>query len=180
MAVPEKLEAFLAKLGNQVHGEVLTDRMSRYLYSTDASMYRIEPLGIVVPQTMDDVHAAVELARDWHVPVLPRGGGSSLAGQTVAEALVIDFTKHLDSITAFDAEARSVSVEPGIILDVLNLQLAEHGLMVGPDPASSNRATVGGMVGNNATGTHSILYGSIVDHVQSTDVLLSDGSSATF
>ncbi len=179
MARPEKLEAFFAELGNRTRGDVLSDRMSRFLYSTDASMYRMEPLGVLVPRSREDVDAAIELARDWDVPVLARGGGSSLAGQTVAEALVIDFTKHIDAILDFNIEARTVTVEPGIVLDVLNDYLSAHGLMIGPDPASSNRATIGGMVANNATGTHSILYGSVVDHVVQTEVILADGSTVT-
>ncbi|HLE57152.1 MAG TPA: FAD-binding oxidoreductase, partial [Rhodothermia bacterium] len=177
MATPEKLGSFLAELRNRVGGEVLTDRLSRFLYSTDASMYRMEPLGVLVPRSLDDVHAAVELANIWEIPILARGGGSSLAGQAVAEALVIDFTKHVDAILEFDPERRSVTVEPGLVLDVLNDYLSPHGIMVGPDPASSNRATIGGMVANNATGTHSILYGSVVDHVVETEVILADGSS---
>ncbi|HUF10454.1 MAG TPA: FAD-linked oxidase C-terminal domain-containing protein [Rhodothermales bacterium] len=177
MATPEKLESFLAELRNRVGGDVLTDRLSRFLYSTDASMYQMEPLGVLVPRSLDDVHTAVELASRWEIPILARGGGSSLAGQTVAEAVVIDFSKHVDAILEFDPERRRVTVEPGLVLDVLNDYLAPHGIMVGPDPASSNRATIGGMVANNATGTHSILYGSVVDHVVETEVILADGSS---
>lgn len=176
MAAADKLDAFFAELTRRVGGDVLRDRMSRFLYSTDASLYRIDPLGVLVPRSTEDVHAAVELARDWKVPILSRGGGSSLAGQTVGQALVIDFSHHLDQLLSLDVDERAVTVQPGLVLDVLNHRLAPHGLMVGPDPASSNRATIGGMVGNNATGTHSILYGSVVDHVLETEVLLADGS----
>ena len=108
------------------------------------------------------------------------GAASSLAGQAVAEAVVLDFTRHMQRVIDLDVENRTVTVEPGVVLDNLNSALAEHGLMVGPDPASGNRATIGGMVANNATGTHSIVYGNMDRHVVSVDVVLSDGSVATF
>ncbi|MXW63771.1 MAG: FAD-binding protein [Bacteroidetes bacterium SB0662_bin_6] len=176
----DALQEFRHALAPRIAGELLFDEMSRALYATDASIYRMQPHAVLVPQTMDDVQAAIEEAARFAMPILPRGGGSSLAGQTVAEALVIDFTKHLDHILEIDEEARLVRVQPGLVLDRLNTALLPAGLMVGPDPASSNRATLGGMVGNNATGTHSILYGNIVDHVQALDVFLDDGASARF
>ena len=176
----ERLDDFAAALRPRLAGDLRLDRMARGLYATDASMYQIEPLGVLLPSHTDDVQAAVEEAARFGLPVLPRGGGSSLAGSAVGAALVIDTSKHLGAITAFDAEAKTVTVQPGIVLDPLNRALAEHGLEVGPDPASSNRCTLGGMVGTNATGTHSIRYGSVVDHVQSVDALLPDGTPVTF
>jgi FAD/FMN-containing dehydrogenase/Fe-S oxidoreductase len=154
--------------------------MDRVLYATDASMYEIEPLGVLIPRTAEDVRRAVRLAAEFDIPVLPRGGGSSLAGQTVGRALVIDFSRHLDEIHEINAEEGWVRLQPGVVLDELNETLRPYGLMVGPDPASSNRATLGGMVANNSTGTHSILYGHMVDHVRSAHVILSDGSTTRF
>ncbi len=172
----DALQDFRHTLAPRIAGELLFDDMSRALYATDASIYRMKPRAVLIPRTMDDVQAAIEEAGRFGMPALPRGGGSSLAGQTVAEALVIDFTKHLDRIIEIDEEARQVRVEPGLVLDRLNAALAPRGLMAGPDPASSNRATLGGMVGNNATGAHSILYGNTIDHVHALDVFLDDGA----
>ena len=163
-----------AELRARIHGEVRFDRVSRMLYSTDASNYQIEPVGVVIPKTTDDVIGAVELATSHGVPVLPRGGGSSLAGQTVGAALIIDTSKYLNRITSFHPEDKTVTVEPGINLDSLNRQIVEHGLMFGPDPSSANRATVGGVVGNNSAGAHSILYGMTSDHVKRARIHLAD------
>ncbi len=169
-----------ASLRPRLAGDLRMDAMTRALYATDASICQIQPLGVLIPKHVDDVQAAVEEAAHHRVPVLPRGGGSSLSGQTVGAALVIDFTKHLDAILEFDAEVGQVRVQPGLVFDHLNAHLAPRGWMVGPDPASGNRATLGGMVGNNATGTHSILYGNVINHIQAIRAFLSDGSDATF
>jgi FAD/FMN-containing dehydrogenase/Fe-S oxidoreductase len=166
-----------AELRARLSGEVRFDRVSRMLYSTDASNYQIEPVGVVVPKTTDDLIGAVELAASHGVPILPRGGGSSLAGQSVGAALVIDTSKYLNRITSYQPEERAVTVEPGINLDMLNRQLVAQGLMFGPDPSSSNRATVGGVVGNNSAGAHSILYGMTADHVKSARVQLAEGGT---
>lgn len=176
----EKFQELEHALRGQIAGEIRTDAMTRALYATDASLYQVMPLGVVVPRTMDDVQAALEAAARFGVPILPRGGGSSLAGQTVNEALILDFTKHLDRIIELNEEEKWVRVQPGLVLDRLNATLAPRGLSVGPDPASSSRATLGGMVGNNATGTHSIVYGNTIDHVLELDVFLDDGSTARF
>ena len=157
-------------------GDVCFDRMSRLLYSTDASNYQIEPVGVVFPAHTEDVIAIHTVAARHNIPLLPRGGGSSLAGQTVGQALVMDFSRHMHRVLAVNAEAQTVRVEPGLVLGHLNAQLASLGLMFGPDPASGDRATVGGCVGNNATGMHSILYGMFGDHVRGVDVVLSDGT----
>ena len=129
---------------------------------------------------MDDLYAAVELAAQYEVPLLPRTAGSSLAGQAVNEALVIDFTRHLDQVLEVNTEERWVRVQPGIVLDELNRHLRPYGLQFGPDPASSNRAAMGGIVSNNSTGAHSILYGMTADHVLETNVILNDGSGVHF
>ncbi|MEP0549089.1 MAG: FAD-linked oxidase C-terminal domain-containing protein [Rhodothermales bacterium] len=174
------LADFAAALRPRIAGDLRLDAMSRALYATDASMYQIEPVGVLLPRHVDDIQAAVEEAARFGIPVLPRGSGSSLAGSAVGAALVIDTSLHLDGIGPVDAEARTVTVQPGVVLDTLNAHLAPYGLEFGPDPASSNRATLGGMLGTNATGTHSIRYGSVVDHVRSVDALLPDGTPVTF
>ena len=153
--------------------------MTRALYATDASMYAMSPVAVLVPETKADVQTALTVAHEQGVPVLPRGGGSSLAGQGVNEALVVDFTNHLNRIHEIDPEAQTARVEPGVTLAELNRAAAEHGLMVGPDPASANRATLGGMLANNSTGTHSIAYGNFIHHVREAEVLLADGTATT-
>ncbi|MGF1506983.1 MAG: FAD-binding and (Fe-S)-binding domain-containing protein [Anaerolineae bacterium] len=160
--------------------EVAFARMSRLLYSTDASNYQMMPVGVVYPRHADEAAAAVEIACRHGVPVLPRGGGSSLAGQAVNHALVLDFSRHMTRISYVDLEARTVTVEAGLTLGALNRAMAVHGLQFGPDPASAARATVGGVVGNNATGAHSIAYGLTADHITAADVVLADGSTVTF
>ena len=164
------------ELRQRLSGEVRFDPVSRMLYSTDASNYQIEPVGVVIPATQDDVLATIEVAARHGVPLLPRGGGSSLAGQTVGAALVIDFSKVLCKVLDVNVEEQYVRVEPGINLDSLNKQLRPTGLMFGPDPASANRATAGGVVGNNSTGSHSILYGMTGDNVRRISAALIDGS----
>ncbi|HEX7103894.1 MAG TPA: FAD-linked oxidase C-terminal domain-containing protein [Nitrolancea sp.] len=169
-----------AELGWRIAGEVRFDEYSRMLYSTDASNYQIEPIGVVLPRTVDDVRAAIDLAAKHNVPILPRGGGSSLAGQTVGRALVIDTSKYLNQILEVDTASKTARVQPGIVLQQLNTRLKRHGLMFGPDPASADRATIGGVIGNNASGSHSILYGMTSDHVISASTILSDGSEIGF
>ena len=166
----------VAELSRVVRGEVRFDRYTRMLYSTDASLYQVQPVGVVIPKDADDVQATVEIAARHQVPVLPRGSGSSLAGQAIGAAVVIDFSKYMNGVLNVDAEARAVTTLPGISVAVLNRQLGKHGLMLGPDPASADRATVGGSVGNNATGSHSILYGMMADNVLGAQAILSDGS----
>ncbi|MGD2159514.1 MAG: FAD-binding and (Fe-S)-binding domain-containing protein, partial [Anaerolineales bacterium] len=160
--------------------DVAFDHMTRLLYSTDASIYQMLPVGVALPRDADEVSAAVEIAGDHNVPVLPRGGGSSLAGQAVGHALVLDLSRHMNEILQVDPEGGTVRTQPGITLGRLNKQLRQHGLMYGPDPASGDRATLGGIVGNNSTGAHSIIYGMTHDHVLGVDMVLSDGSRARF
>ena len=170
---------FVADLRKRFRGDIRHDPASRVLYSTDASMYQIEPLGVAIPQTQDDLIAVVELAAKYKIPILPRGSGSSLGGQAVGEALILDCSRHLNAIVDVDADSHSAIVEPGVVLAALNRAAAKHGLMFGPDPASAERATMGGVIGNNATGAHSILYGMTADHLVSADVILSDGAPVT-
>ena len=174
------LPDFLAELQRHVRGDLRTDRYHRTLYSTDASIYQVMPFGVLIPETLDDVIAAVELAHRYQIPLLPRPAGSSLAGQATNEALVIDFTRHLDKVLEVNPEEQWVRVLPGIVLDELNLFLRQYGLQFGPDPASSNRAAMGGIVSNNSTGSHSILYGMTADHILEMNVILNDGSPARF
>ncbi|MEA2583020.1 MAG: hypothetical protein QOF33_1105 [Thermomicrobiales bacterium] len=176
-AAHETARVLEAELSARLAGEVRFDHTARMLYSTDASNYQIEPVGVVMPKSLDDAQAAVELASSHGVPILPRGGGSSLAGQCVGAALVIDFSKYLSRVLDLDVDARRVTVDPGINLDLLNKQLKPNGLMFGPDPSSSNRATVGGVVGNNSAGAHSILYGMTSDHVAGARIVLPEGGT---
>ena len=161
-------------------GEVRFDTYTRHLYSTDASLYAIEPLGVVCPRHADDVVAAVSVAGEFDVPVLPRGAGTSLAGQTVGRAVVLDMSRYMHRLVGLDAEAFTARVQPGLIQDDLNKAAGAHGLMFAPDTSTSNRATLGGMIGNNSCGARSARYGMTIDHVDSLDVVLSDGSRARF
>ena len=156
------------------------DSYSRHLFSRDASMYAIEPLGVVFPRDGDEAAAVVSTAAEFGVPVLARGAGTSLAGQAVGRAVVMDFSRHMNRILAIDGEARRARVQPGVVQEQLNLAAARHELMFGPDTSTSNRATLGGMIGNNSAGSHSVRYGMTVDHVLSLDVVLSDASPAAF
>ncbi len=169
-----------ARLKREVRGEVLFDAASRGRYSTDASIYQIEPIGVVVPQTEEDALAAFRIAVDEGVPVLPRGGGTSQCGQTVGAALVIDHSKHLNQIVAFDKDARTATVQPGVVLDQLNAYLKPHGLWYPVDVSTSAQATLGGMAGNNSCGSRSIHYGNMVHNVREIDAVLADGSEYVF
>ena len=168
------------ELKKRVSGEVRFDATSRVLYSTDASIYQMEPVGVVIPRTVDDVLAVMEVASKNQVPVLPRCGGTSRAGQAVNHAIVMDFSKYMNRVLEVNPEERWARVEPGIVLDDLNRHLAPLGLQYAPDPTTSNRACVGGGIGNNTCGSHSVIYGKTVDHVLELRTVLSDGSQAHF
>ncbi|MFQ5897407.1 MAG: FAD-binding and (Fe-S)-binding domain-containing protein [Candidatus Methylomirabilia bacterium] len=159
-----------------VEGEVRFDKMTRLLYSTDASIYQVEPVGVVLPRDTGDVQAVVEIANRHGAPILPRGGGTSLAGQAVNRAIVLDFSPHMSRVLEVSAEEGWCRVEPGVVQDELNAHLKPLGLLFGPDTSTSNRATLGGMIGNNSAGAHSIAYGLTVHHVLELTVLLADGS----
>jgi FAD/FMN-containing dehydrogenase len=163
---------FINELRKDFTGDIRLDLASRILYSTDASIYQIEPLGVAFPKTQDDLHAAVAVAARYKVPILPRGSGSSLAGQAIGASLILDCSRWLDSIVEINPEAQTATVEPGVILSKLNAEAAKHGLMFGPDPASAERATMGGVIANNATGAHSLSYGMTADHLISADVIM--------
>ncbi len=168
--------ALASRLRRELEGEVLFDPFSRGLYATDASIYQIQPIGIVIPRTHEDVVRALQIATDHDVPVIPRGGGTSQGGQVLGKGLIIDTSKYLTKIVSLDTDAHSVTVEPGIVLDELNASLRHHGLFFPVDPATSDHATIGGMAGNNSAGARSIKYGHMVNNVLAIDALLADGS----
>ena len=163
-----------------VDGEVRFDKMTCLLYATDASMYQVEPVGVVIPRHAGDVQAALEVANRQNVPVLPRGGGTSLNGQTVNRAIVLDFSAHMSRVLEVNEAEGWARVEPGLVQDELNAHVRPLGLLFGPDTSTSNRATLGGMIGNNSGGAHSIAYGLTVEHVIELTALLADGSRAVF
>ena len=165
-----------SELEKRVEGEVRFDRYSRLLYSTDASMYEIEPIGVVLPRHKGDVQAVVEVARRYGVPILPRGGGTALAGQSVGRAIIMDFSRHMNQVVEVNREELWCRVQPGLVQDELNAAVKPVGLLFGPDTSTSNRATLGGMIGNNSAGAHSIVYGKTLDHVLELTVTLADGS----
>jgi FAD/FMN-containing dehydrogenase/Fe-S oxidoreductase len=165
-----------AELKKRVEGDIRFDRYSRLLYSTDASIYQIEPIGVVVPRHKGDVQAVIEIANRLGVSVLPRGGGTSLAGQTVGHSIVLDFSKYMREVLEVNREELWCRVQPGLVQDELNAYVRALGLQFGPDTSTSNRATIGGMIGNNSAGAHSLTYGKTLDHVIELTVLLADGS----
>ena len=165
------------ELRQAIRGEVLADEVSLGLYATDASNYQILPVVVVLPLDANDVRSALTIASRHRLPILPRGGGTSLAGQTVAAAMVLDLSKYMNRILDLDVKARTVRVEPGVVRDELNAVVAEHGLHFAPDPSTANRANVGGMIGNNSSGAKSILFGKTIDHVEELKVLLVDGTT---
>jgi FAD/FMN-containing dehydrogenase len=162
-----------------VQGEVRFDRGSRALYATDGSNYRQIPIGLVVPRHDEDVIAAVAACRKYGAPVLSRGAGTSLAGQCCNVAVVMDFSKYMNQILEIDAERRFARVQPGVVLDSLRNRAEVHQLTFAPDPSTHNRCTIGGMIGNNSCGTHSLLGGKTVDNVEELRILLYDGSQMT-
>jgi FAD/FMN-containing dehydrogenase/Fe-S oxidoreductase len=166
-------------LKTAVRGEVRFDRGSRALYASDASNYRQYPIGIVAPRDADDVIAAVRVCREHDAPILPRGAGTSLAGQSCNVAVVIDFTKYMHRLVELNPDQRFARVQPGIVLDTLRAHAERHQLTYAPDPSTHSRCTLGGMIGNNSCGTHSLMAGKTVDNVEELTVLLYDGTVMT-
>ena len=169
-----------ARLRREIEGEVWFDPASRGRYSTDASIYQIEPIGVVAPRSTEDVARAIAICHEAGAPILPRGAGTSQCGQTVGEAVVVDTGKYLDRVIDLDEGSRRVKVQPGIVLDRLNVWLAPKGLFFPVDVSPSNRATIGGMAGNNSCGARSIRYGNMVHNVCAIDAILADGSAMRF
>ncbi len=163
-----------------IDGEVRFDKISRALYSTDASVYQIEPLGVVIPRSAEAVIQAVGIAARHGIAITPRGGGTSQAGQAIGSGLVLDTSKHLNRILEINPDQKTARVEPGVVLDELNFALRPHHLRFAPDVSSASRATVGGMMANNSSGARSVFYGKTIDHVIEQRVVLSDGALAHF
>jgi FAD/FMN-containing dehydrogenase len=162
-------------LAEQVRGEVRFDTGSRALYAVDGSNYRHPPIGVVIPRDRDDVLATVEICRQHDAPILARGGGTSLAGQCCNVAVVIDFSKYVGSVLEVDPEKQVAVVEPGVVLDHLQEAAAPHGLMSGPDPSTHAWCTVGGMIGNDSCGRHSVRFGRTDRNVEELEILTYDG-----
>ena len=173
-------DSLVRYLRRHVAGEVRFDDTSRRLYSTDASHYLVQPLGVVVPKTIDDLTVTVQIASELGIPITARGAGTSLSGQAIGPGVVIDCSKYLNRIGPVDLSGHRVRVQPGVVLEQLNREVAPFGLMFGPDVATASRATLGGMIGNNSAGSRSIVNGRTVDHVHSLKAVLSDGSVADF
>ncbi len=170
----------LKKLKKNFKGDIFTDNASRLQYATDASAYRELPIAVVRPANNDDIKKLVKFANENSVPLIPRGAGTSLAGQVVGDGIVVDISKYMNKIIEINAGEKWARVEPGVVLDELNLDLAKFGLFFGPETSTANRCVMGGMVGNNACGAHSLIYGSTREHTLGVEVILSDGSEATF
>jgi FAD/FMN-containing dehydrogenase/Fe-S oxidoreductase len=167
---------FARELARRVRGEVRFDEASRALYATDASNYRQVPIGVVVPQDVSDVVATLALCREHDLPIVSRGGGTSLAGQGCNAAVLIDFSKYMNGVTELDPERRVARIEPGLVLDDLRARAEQHRLTFAPDPSTHNHCTLGGMIGNNSCGTHSMMGGCTAENVIELDVLLYDGT----
>jgi FAD/FMN-containing dehydrogenase/Fe-S oxidoreductase len=168
------------ELASQIEGEVRFDALSRALYSTDASVYLIRPLGVVVPKTREDIIRLVQICGRFRCPITMRGGGTSQAGQAIGEGIAVDTSKYYNRLLEVNAGQHWARVEPGIVLDELNAQLAGLGMRFAPDISTASRATIGGMMANNSCGARSVLYGKTIDHVLEQTVLLADGSIAHF
>jgi len=173
-------DSLLATLGLTLQGSLHTDTVMKTLYATDASAYREMPLGVAIPETKEDLEKIILFADQHSIPLIPRTAGTSLAGQVVGKALVVDVSKFFNRILEINKEESYVWVEPGVVRDVLNVELKKQGLFFGPETSTANRAMIGGMMGNNACGSNSIIYGSTRDHVLEVDGFLSDGSSVHF
>ncbi|WP_227357363.1 FAD-binding and (Fe-S)-binding domain-containing protein [Haladaptatus salinisoli] len=172
--------ALVADLRSRIDGDVRFDTYTRQMYATDASAYEQTPVGVVFPTSTEDAATVVSYCAERDIPVLPRGGGTSLAGQAVNEAVVLDFTQHMKDIISIDANERRALVQSGVVLEELNSALASNGLKFAPDPAAGDRSTIGGAIGNNSTGAHSLVYGKTDAYVEECEVVLADGTVATF
>src|SRR5215471_11757055 len=168
-------QALAHELRASIRGEVRFDEGSRALYATDGSNYRQVPIGVVLPRNVEDVIKTVELCRRHAVPLLPRGGGTGLAGQTCNTAVVIDMSKHMRTILEIDPGQRIARVQPGVVLDVLRDAAERSHLTFGPDPSTHAQCTLGGMIGNNSCGTHSVMAGKTSENIEKLDILTYDG-----
>ena len=176
MTTPDKFK----QLKSQLEGDLFIDNVQRVLYSTDASQYKEMPLAVTKPKNKEDIKKIIAFARENNTNIIPRGAGTSLAGQVVGNGIVVDVSKYMNKIVDFNKDKNYVVVEPGVVLAEINLFLAEHGLQFGPETSTANRCVIGGMLGNNSCGLHSLVYGSVREHVLEVDAILSDGSETTF
>jgi FAD/FMN-containing dehydrogenase/Fe-S oxidoreductase len=172
--------SILNQLKSQLEGDLFTDNVQRVLYATDASQYREMPLAVTRPKNKDDIRKIIAFARANDTSIIPRGAGTSLAGQVVGSGIVVDISKYMNQMLEFNAEEKWIWVEPGVVLAELNLFLAKHNLQFGPETSTANRCVIGGMLGNNSCGLHSLVYGSVREHVLEIEAILSDGSEAIF
>jgi len=175
-----QLQKKLKELGNSLSGDLSSDYVQRLIYATDASPYREMPIGVARPRNSEDIKKLILFAKEHNLSLIPRTAGTSLAGQVVGPGIVVDVSRYMTRILELNVEEHWIRVEPGVILDELNLEVARHGLFFGPETSTASRCMVGGMVGNNSCGAHSIIYGSTRDHLLSLKVLLSDGSEVEF
>ena len=179
MKQSEEIRQALLELAPAIEGDVLVDELQRMVYSTDASVYQEKPLGIVRPRHDEDLRLLIELANRYSVGLIPRAAGTSLAGQVVGAGIVVDISRYLNAILEINVEERWVRVQPGVIRDELNRELAKVGLLFGPETSTSNRAMIGGMLGNNSCGSNSIVYGTTRENTLQIEGFLSDGSRIT-
>ncbi len=170
----------LQQLAGSLEGKLLFDDLHKTIYATDASAYRMIPIAVAYPKTNDDIVKLMDFATENKISLTPRTAGTSLAGQTVGNGIIVDVSKHFTKIISFDAAKKTITVQPGVIRDELNLYLKPHGLFFGPNTSTSSRCMVGGMVGNNSSGTTSIRYGVTRDKILEIKAILSDGSLSVF
>jgi FAD/FMN-containing dehydrogenase/Fe-S oxidoreductase len=171
---------FFTALGTELEGQIFTDNTTRTLYATDASAYRELPLAVAIPKTESDIKKLINFARNNNTSIIPRTAGTSLAGQVVGAGIVVDVSKHFTKILEINKEQHWVRVQPGVVRDVLNLELKKHGLFFGPETSTANRAMIGGMLGNNSCGSNSVIYGSTREHVMEVKAFLADGTEVVF
>ena len=176
----KNMQLDFSELKSQLEGDLFTDNVQRVLYSTDASQYKEMPLAVTRPKNKEDIKKIIAFARANNTSVIPRGAGTSLAGQVVGSGIVVDVSKYMNRILEFNEKEQYVIIEPGVVLAELNQFLAEFGMQFGPETSTANRCVVGGMLGNNSCGLHSLVYGSVREHILEVDALLSDGSETTF
>ena len=175
-----KEESRFERLRQEIGGDLYTDETQRILYATDASAYREMPLAVTRPASIDDIKKIIAFARSEGTSVIPRGAGTSLAGQVVGPGIVVDISKYLNRILEFNREEHWIRVEPGVIPGELNKYLAQYKLQFGPETSTANRCCMGGMLGNNSCGLHSLIHGSVRDHILEVEAILSDGSEVLF
>ena len=176
----ELSNAIQEKIENSIEGDLRIDDFTKKIYSTDASMYEIEPIGVLLPKNSEDVKNSIEIAKENNLSILPRGGGTSLAGQTVGRSLILDFSKYMNKIVEINTEESWAIVQPGVVQDHFNDFLSPHGYTFGPNTSTSSRATLGGMIGNNSSGSRSIVYGKTIDHVMELKGFYANGEQFFF